>query len=336
MIAKTLTGVPFFDRRYGGTYRGRALLVTGRSGSGKTVLGLQFVAQGVKLGERCLMLSAQPAADLMIAAESLGLNIAQAVDSGILILLEYNDYIPGRDREENLTLPPDGFTQLQEIIDHNAIQRVVLDTAIPWVSRPAASNIAEHVFSFVRAFDRLGTTTMLTLPKPVSPMSSKLRHALEDVTPVSITLSYEPDTDERQWIVGKYLGEKKLDAGTPFVIENGCGIMEPSEVPAVAPKAAAPAVRPQEPAPAVPVGIPSPPPAPAAPAPFQSAYQAAVEAAPRAPSSGTGRPPAPAPKPLPAAAPSKKILFSNVVFNAESPVGAKGDRPFRWGVTFSK
>ena len=60
MVTKTLTGVPFFDEHYGGIYRGRSMLACGRIASGKTVLGLQFIRQGLKQNERCLFLSGQP------------------------------------------------------------------------------------------------------------------------------------------------------------------------------------------------------------------------------------------------------------------------------------
>jgi len=116
MITKTLTGVPFFDEHYGGIYRGRTMLVSGRAGSGKTVLGLQFIQQGIKQNERCLILSGRPMNDLIIFAESLKLPVSEAVEAGNLILLEYRDYIPGRDSEEYITLPPDGFFQFKEVI----------------------------------------------------------------------------------------------------------------------------------------------------------------------------------------------------------------------------
>lgn len=226
MITKTLTGVKFFDERYGGIYRGRAMLATGHADSGKTVLGLQFIQQGIIQNERCLILSGQAMNDLVIFAESLKLPMSEAVEAGNLILLEYHDYIPGRDSEENVTLPPDGFLQFKEIIEAHAIQRVVLDTVLPWVSIRPQTNLAEHVFSFVHAFERIGVTTLMTIPKPASLPSIRLKNALEEVAPVSIALSTVPNSEEQIWIVTKYLGEMKLDQGTPYQIAPGTGIIE--------------------------------------------------------------------------------------------------------------
>jgi len=194
------------------------------------------------------MLSATLADDVIIYAESFAIPIGDAVSSGALILLEYQNYVPGRDREEDMMLPPDGFLQFKQIIDTNAIQRVLLDTVLPWVAIRPQDNLAEHVFSFVRAFDRLGTTTLMTLPKPVSPMAFRLKNALEEVAPVSMMLHYDPSASARSLHVTKYLGEKKLASEIGFVIAPGDGFYPPgSRAEAPMPSAREPAPRPAPP-----------------------------------------------------------------------------------------
>ena len=254
MINKTPIGIPFFDTEFGGIYRSRVALVTGRAESGKTTLGLQYLAQGLRMHESGLMLSARRSHDLAITADSLGLPVAQAIDTGMLTFLEYSEFVPGRDRESSIMLPPDGFIQLKEIIESNAVQRVVIDTVLPWVTLPEPSHLAEHVFSLVRAFERLGVTALFMLPKPVSVAASRLRKMLEDVVPISITLAYETETHTRQWLVTKYLGMNLKAEGTPFDVLPRMGIvphvtqgaLPPAPVFAPAPVAAS---RAEEPAP---------------------------------------------------------------------------------------
>jgi len=229
MITKTLTGVPFFDKHYGGIYRGRALLVSGKVGTGKTVFGLQFIQQGIKQNERCLILSGQPMNDLMIFAESLKLPLGAAVEAGNLVLLEYQDFIPGHDSEEYITLPPDGFLQFKKIVEAHAVQRIVLDTVLPWVSIRPQNKLAEHVFSFMRAFERIGVTTLMTIPKPASLPSLRLKKALEEMAPVSVTLSSIPNSNEPIWITTKYIGEMKLDQETAYQITAGTGITKKTD-----------------------------------------------------------------------------------------------------------
>jgi KaiC/GvpD/RAD55 family RecA-like ATPase len=181
-------------------------LVTGRAGAGKTIMGLHFIAQALKQQERALMLSTRPSQDLVITAESLDLPLAPGIESGALTLLEYNEFIPGRDQEANINLPPDGFIQLKEIIEQQAVQRVVIDSVLPWITLPDATHLPEHVFSLVRAFERLGVTALFTLPRPVSAPAVRLRKLLEDVVPVSISLNQDQDAPARQMVVNKYLG----------------------------------------------------------------------------------------------------------------------------------
>jgi archaellum biogenesis ATPase FlaH len=228
MVSKTLTGVSFFDERYGGIYRGRTMLVTGRASSGKSVLALQFILQGLQQSERCILLSERPMADLIIFAESLKMSLSQAIELEDLILLEYHDYIPGGEGGKDITLPPDGFLQFKEIIETHAVQRIVLDTILPWVSIRPQANLAEHVFSFVRAFERLGVTTLMTIPKPASLPSIRLKNTLEVVIPISVSLAATPNLDDHTWITTKYLGEMKLDSGIPYQITPGIGITSAS------------------------------------------------------------------------------------------------------------
>jgi KaiC/GvpD/RAD55 family RecA-like ATPase len=206
MIIKTPLGIPFFDAKYGGVYPNRVALVTGRAGAGKTIVGLHFIAQALKQQERALMLSTRPSQDLVITAESLNLPLAPAIESGALTLLEYNEFVPGRDHEANISLPPDGFIQLKEIIEQQAVQRVVIDSVLPWITLPDSTHLPEHVFSLVRAFERLGVTALFTLPRPVSAPAVRLRKLVEDVVPVSISLNHDQGAPAHQMVVNKYLG----------------------------------------------------------------------------------------------------------------------------------
>jgi len=222
MSSKVPIGVDFFDQHYGGVYSSRGVLVCGHSGSGKTVLSLQFIAQGLEQGQRCLMLSAHPSRDLAIFAQALGFKrIATAIGDGSLTFLEYSDYVPGRE----ITLPPEGFQQLQQVITDNDIQRLVLDTILPWVCIPSQEHLVEHIFSFVRAFERMNTTTLFTIPKPASPNAMRLRRQIEDIVPISITLTAETAPARRTWVVNKFLGAEQIETTFEFIIQPDKGII---------------------------------------------------------------------------------------------------------------
>jgi len=264
MNGKIAIGVPFFDTEFGGVYPNRVMLVSGRAGAGKTILGLHFIAQGLLQQERALMLSARPAQDLVIMAESLGMSFAPAIESGALTLLEYNEFVPGRDHEANINLPPDGFIQLKEIIEQQVVNRVVIDTVLPWITLPDPTHLPEHIFSLVRAFERLGVTALFTLPKPVSTTAGRLRKLVEDVVPISVTLLSDPEQVSRQLIVNKYLGMHARPEGFKFDIVSQKGFVlhqaEPRSVLAVSqPQTGAAAAEPRPPDAAVAAPLVMPP-----------------------------------------------------------------------------
>ncbi len=225
MTTKTPMGIPVFDRCCGGVYAGRCLLLTGRSGAGKTVGGLQFLKQGLERGERGLMLTGYPAQDLALYAEGLGLDVDQAVTSNDLILLEYSDYVPGRDRETDIMIPPEGFSQLIATIRDNLVQRVVLDTAIPWITFASCDRLPEHIFSLVRAFERLNVTTLMTCSKPVSPLAKRAHEILVGNVPVALCIDYDPGSEMRKLLVEKYIGLAQPPPVTPVQIAPGKGLV---------------------------------------------------------------------------------------------------------------
>src|SRR3954454_12542945 len=76
------TGIPGFDSiTNGGVPKGRATLVVGTSGTGKTIFGLQFLAAGARqFGERGVLVTFEEVPeDLVKNAESFGWDLTHLV-----------------------------------------------------------------------------------------------------------------------------------------------------------------------------------------------------------------------------------------------------------------
>jgi len=229
MIVKTHSGIQMLDESMGGVYSKRCFLISGKRGSGRTVTGLHFLQRGLQNEERCLCLSTMAGNDLLIFADALGIPLEVHTEHEDLILLEYASFTPGAQTPGKDMLPPEGFEQLRRIIDTHSIKRVLLDTVLPWVAVTDSERMAEQVFSFVRSFERLGVTTMMTLPQPVSQKAHRLKNCLEEVVPISILLKRQgdpPDTMHTMQVV-KYLGAHQLGPAVPFSIQAGAGISPP-------------------------------------------------------------------------------------------------------------
>lgn len=227
MTDKTPIGIDFLDKRYGGTFRGRPMLISGPAKSGKTVSVYHFLKRGLRLKERCLMLTGRAAADVVVQADAMGLGFSEAVSSGDLILLEYADDVPGRHSETTITLPPDSFMQLASVVQEQVVARLALDTCLPWVAVKGAPYLEEHVFSFIRSLDRMGVTTMLTMPKAASLAATRLYKLVEEQVPVSVRLDFEQDAEQRVLIVNKYLGmDSKVGLEIEFDVSSSEGMVE--------------------------------------------------------------------------------------------------------------
>jgi circadian clock protein KaiC len=81
------TGISALDSMLGGEgyFRGSSILLSGTAGTGKTSLAAHFVAAACARGERCLFFSFEESATQILRnTRSIGLNLGQWVDKGIL------------------------------------------------------------------------------------------------------------------------------------------------------------------------------------------------------------------------------------------------------------
>jgi circadian clock protein KaiC len=96
-VRKLETGIPGFDMiSYGGIPEGRATLVTGRAGTGKTILGLQIVGHFAKQGIRTILVAVEESpSDLLATGDSLGLDLSAAVEQGLLRITDASRPVEG-------------------------------------------------------------------------------------------------------------------------------------------------------------------------------------------------------------------------------------------------
>lgn len=82
------SGIKELDEKIGGGYpRNRSVLVTGTSGSGKTILGLHFINECCMHNKKCIIIATEETPeDLLAQAVSLGLPLAKYYESGLLTI----------------------------------------------------------------------------------------------------------------------------------------------------------------------------------------------------------------------------------------------------------
>jgi circadian clock protein KaiC len=115
------SGTPGLDPLLsGGLWVGGAILVVGISGVGKSVMGLQYLADGARRGEKSLMVALdEPAAQVLRNAGQIGLDLQPAIDQDLLRIWYDSPQELEIDRH---------FAQLEEMIRTFQPRRVVIDS----------------------------------------------------------------------------------------------------------------------------------------------------------------------------------------------------------------
>ncbi len=129
-LEKAPTGIAGLDEITGGGLpKGRPTLITGSAGSGKTLLSMQFLAQGaVQYNEPGVFMAfEETAGELTENFASLGFNLDKLIEGG-QVLIDYV-YIDASEIEETGDYDLEGlFIRLGSAIDAIGAKRVVLDT----------------------------------------------------------------------------------------------------------------------------------------------------------------------------------------------------------------
>src|SRR5215207_7189132 len=89
-LKKLETGVLGLDvLTHGGIPEGRATLIVGKSGTGKTVIGLQVAANLARAGTKTIFVAIEESPDdLTDSGDTLGLGISALVNTGMLMFTD--------------------------------------------------------------------------------------------------------------------------------------------------------------------------------------------------------------------------------------------------------
>lgn len=227
-VAKIGSGVPGLDVvTHGGLPSGRATLVSGGPGAGKTLLGLQFLVGGVEKGEPGLLVSFEvPAEKLRHDFGSLELPVERRLDAGLLSLKHIA--LPAAEPHQAGSFTLDGlFLQLERAIDEIGARRVVLDTIdILLGSFRDRATVRREINRLVRWLEQRGITAMVTQERLGD---GDPGHDLEEFVfdcVVFLDHRVEKEVSTRRLRVLKYRGSPHGTNEYPFLIgEDGIQVL---------------------------------------------------------------------------------------------------------------
>lgn len=169
MLTKVKTGVPGFDvLSAGGLPLGRSTLVVGRSGTGKTIFGLQVAANLARSGVKTIVIAVEETAeDILATGDSLGFNLSGLFADG---MIQVSEMIRPLEEPTIVSGEYDLFGlihRIEHMVKKTGATAVVLDSATALFSpRPPQDLLRNHFFQLVHCFRRLGLTAIILAEAP--------------------------------------------------------------------------------------------------------------------------------------------------------------------------
>src|SRR3954454_13170493 len=168
-LKKLQTGVPGLDiLTHGGLPEGRSTLITGKSGTGKTVVGLQVASNFARQGIGTIIVAVEESpGDLQDTGDSLGLGTSRSVRSRTLHFADITRPLEG------LTIVSGEYDlsglihRLDALARQTGARAIIIDSATALFSpRPPADALRSHFFQLVYALRRIGLTAVILAEAP--------------------------------------------------------------------------------------------------------------------------------------------------------------------------
>jgi circadian clock protein KaiC len=173
------TGSPAIDKMMdGGIYKGSVTLVSGISGTGKTVFSVQFLTDAIKNGHKALLVSLdEHPRQLIRNAKSLGFDLQGLIDQGKLFI-HY---------ESPLELELDvHFDRIVRLVEQENIDCIALDSVAVY-EMTSADEVADYLYALASFFKNRLATTLFNYESPellgVSQISEELKgsHLVDNI-----------------------------------------------------------------------------------------------------------------------------------------------------------
>lgn len=222
------TGIPGLDAlAFGGVPQGRTTMLTGTTGSGKTVFAMQFLAAGVNsFGQPGVLVTLEePPEELIANMGSFGWNLSGLVESGQIAVIDATD------RGEEVVSGGFEFAGLSARIAHAVekvgAKRLVVDPLDAlFLDFGDAREVRKALRRAARSLRPLGVTTVMTAER-VADDGPFTRFGAEEFVADNLVVlrnSLEQERRRRTLEVVKFRGYQHRKGEFPFVIDPVTGI----------------------------------------------------------------------------------------------------------------
>jgi circadian clock protein KaiC len=155
-VERASTGIPRIDEMLGGEgyIKGASLMISGRAGSGKTILAATMLAQALQRGGKAIYVSFEESeSELKTNLRSVDLDLDQHAGSGQLVIHS------GRAIEKGLE---DHLISIIELVEQTSPELLVLDPVSALMDMGSSKQVKQLMIRFISFIKGLGTTLVLT------------------------------------------------------------------------------------------------------------------------------------------------------------------------------
>jgi circadian clock protein KaiC len=227
------TGITGLDRILeGGFPKGRSVLVTGEPGTGKTIMALQFLADGLAHGEKGIYVAADEGPlDIIEQAASIGWDFEKFVEQKQLAILNAGTYlnpVPGVGRERNIDIHK-AVNDLAGFVNRLGARRMVLDPAGPFLLiRDSATRIQDQARLLIKLLRSSTETTNMLTSYATPRTGERFMHGIEEYLvagAIVLEMVWTQNHFARSLVVEKMRCTDVKPAQIEFDIVKGLGVV---------------------------------------------------------------------------------------------------------------
>ena len=218
-LERISSGIPGLDSILrGGIVEGRMYLILGEPGTGKTLLGMSFLREGLENGEDVLFIHGEESKeDILINGRRVGIDLSEAVfldlgpDSGFFSVDRSYELVDPRDLEsEQIT------ERIREVIDQRNPDRILFDPITQLQAlEPNEYQYRKRLVSFMRFLQGQGITVLST-QTPETSTDATIRSLSDGVIRLDQNASGRRIAVEKHRGIGQRSGSHGLE-----IRENG-------------------------------------------------------------------------------------------------------------------
>jgi circadian clock protein KaiC len=214
----------FDDISHGGLPVGRTTLVSGTSGTGKTLVAVQFLYNGITYFDEpgIFVTFEESPADIIKNAQSFGWDLQKLVDEGKLFILDASPDPEGQEVIGNFDLSA-LIERIQYAIRKYRAKRVSIDSVTAVFQQyDAASVVRREIFRLVARLKQVGATTIMTTER-IEEYGQVARFGVEEFVSDNVVIVrnvLEGERRRRTIEILKLRGTTHMKGEYPFTITN--------------------------------------------------------------------------------------------------------------------